>query len=158
MVLRGGGTEPLTITLADPLPVDIDAQTFTPLEIDIIAQSFSPLKVDDVSVLGKPVGTTIGNLTNSAYTSPNDIFVADLTPTGTTVGDSVIFRILWSAIDGGLLSFTLNGSDFVFFNDQNALKEDSVHLFDVIVDNGDSFNLQFEKDTTITFLRVVQLI
>ena len=199
MVLKGGASEPVTLNIPDPLPVDIDAQSFSPLvvsgavtiptpvpispvplpidlavqslspivtsitplplPIDISAQSFSPLSVTPTGSppIGNPVGETIVNETNLAVTANTDMFT-DQSPIGTSAGDSVIFRILWSADEGGKLSFTLNGTDFVFFNEQNALKEESVHLFDVVVDHGDTFNLHFEKDTTAIFLRVVQLI
>ena len=157
--------QPISVTIPTPVPV---TQTISPLPVDIcpvscdvpiINGSVSPLLVSStVAPIGTPVGETIGNLTNFAYTNPNDVFVADLTPIGTAVGDSVIFRIMWSSDQGGKLSLTLNSTDFIFFNDQNALKEDSVHIFDIVVDHADTFNLLFEKDTTIIFLRVVQLI
>jgi len=126
-------------------------------DVPIINGSVSPLDVQVNNEQGTPVGKIIASETNFAILQDTDIFTATA-PVGTSAGDAVVFRVQWSAIDGGILRYTLNDSDFVSFNDQNALKEDSSHIFDVIVEDGDLFTLQFEKDTTITFLRVIQLI
>lgn len=150
----GGAAGDVTIIAPLPLPVDICPVT---CDVPVINGSVTPLDVNVTNTTGQPVGATIVNLTNAAVTGNTNIFAA-LSPTGTSVGDSVMFRILWCAIDGGILRFTLNDSDFCAFNDQNALKEDSAHLFDVVVDHDDDFTLQFEKSTTVTFLRVIQLI
>ncbi len=168
--------QPISVTeTADPQNVAITGQ---PIQIDIFAQSFSPLLVDicpvtcDVPVIngsvtplsvklinpvGTPVGGTLVTLTNTVITANTDIFTA-FSPTGTSVGDAVMFRIQWSAIDRGVLSYTLNNSNFVFLNDGNTLAKDSSHAFDILVDDPDSFTLRFDKNTTITFLRVVQLV
>jgi len=149
-----------------PIQVDIFAQSFSPLLVDIcpvtcdvpvINGSVSPLKVNVENPVGTPIGGTLVTLTNSAITADTDIFTA-FTPTGTSTGDAVMFRIQWTAQDKGVLSYTLNNSDFVLLNDGNDLDQDTSHIFDILVDDPDLFTLRFSEDTTITFLRVVQLV
>jgi len=148
-------TQPITVTQsANPLPVDICPVN---CDVPIVNGSVSPLQVQLAFALGTPAGGTRISLTNTAITGNTNIFTA-FSPSGTVANDAVTIRVQWSAIDGGVLSYSLNDTDFVGFNDQNALKENSSHVFDVIMDHADTFVLQFEKDTTITFLRVVQII
>ncbi|KKN37566.1 hypothetical protein LCGC14_0762060 [marine sediment metagenome] len=146
--------QPIEVTWPSALPVDICPVT---CDLPVINGSVSPLQVSVANPPGTPVGKTIVNLTNTAITANTDIFVA-LSPTGTVAGDSVIFRILWSNDEGSILSMTLNNSDFVDFNDSNAVKKNSVHLFDVVVDHADSFTLRYNKTSNIIFLRVIQLV
>ena len=82
----------------------------------------------------------------------------DVSPAGTSPGDEVIFRIEWSASNVGILSATLDSTNFVVFNNGSNLRAESLHLFDMVVEHGDLWNLQFNKNTTIRFLRVLQVI
>lgn len=145
--------QPITVTWPTALPVDICPVT---CDLPVINGSVSPLLVSVANPPGTPVGKTIVNLTNTNITGSTDIFPA-VSPTGTVAGDSVMFRILWSNDEGAILSMTLNDSDFVDFNDSNAVKKNSVHLFDVVVDHDDLFTLRYDKTSTIIFLRVIQL-
>ncbi len=138
-----------------PLPVNICPVN---CDIPVINGSVSPLQVSVANPQGTPVGIIILSLTNSAITSNTDISVADLPPVGTSPGDAVIYRILWSASNAGRLSFTLDSTNFVDFNNSQLIIREAGTLFDVVVEDGDSFNLQFSANTTIRFLRVVQLI
>jgi len=117
-----------------------------------------PLPVTVVNPAGTPIGTTILSLTNSAYVANADVSGVDLTPTGTVVGDAVIFRILWSASAIGVLKITLDSTNYVELNNGANLRAESAHLFDVVVSHGDLFNLQFDKNATLRFVRVIQLI
>ncbi len=126
-------------------------------DVPVINGSISPLKVNIENPVGTPIGGTLVSLTNTAITKDTDIFTA-FTPTGTSVGDAVMFRIQWSAEDKGKLSYTLNNSDFVDLNDGTEIDKDSSHIFDVMIDDPDSFTLRFDKNTTIIFLRIVQLV
>ncbi len=144
----------LDINVPNPLPVDI-----CPVSCDVpIVNGTTPLIVSNGSPVGTPAGATILNISNTAILANTDISVTDLSPTGTSVGDSVIFRILWSSNSAGRLRFTLNGTDFVDFNNSINLKGGAASLFDIVVDHTDLFNLQFSNATTITFLRVIQVI
>jgi len=175
----------IEVKVADPLPVDICPVT-CPIDVNILNQpiavitSPSPLPVDicpvtcDVPIIngsvtplvvtfapppiGVPVGQTIFNLTDSAITANTDISGSDLSPSGTSVGNAVIFRVEWSSSSVGVLSMTLDGITFVELNNGTNLRAESIHLFDVVVDHADLFNLQFNKNTTIRFLRIVQLV
>ena len=112
--------QPITVTQSvSPLPVDICPVS---CDVPIINGSVSPLLVSVVFPTGTPIGVTRVNLTNSAYTTPNDVFPA-ISPSGTVAGTSVMMRVQWTATDGGKLSYTLNDSDFVTFNDENQLKK-----------------------------------
>ncbi len=138
-----------------PLPVNICPVN---CDVPVINGSVSPLQVSIANPQGTPVGLIILSLTNSAITSNTDIAVADLPPVGTSPGDAVIYRILWSASGTGKLSFTLDSTNFVDFNNSALILREAGSLFDVVVEDGDAFNLQFDRNTTIRFLRVVQLI
>lgn len=155
-----GSVSPLLVDICPvtcEIDVDINSVSFGNIPVDIAAQTQDPINVNVTNVQGNPIGKIIASETNTAITGNTDIFTATA-PVGTSSGDAVVFRVQWSAEDGGVLSYTLNDSDFVSFNDENALKENSSHIFDVIVEDGDLFTLQFEKSTTIIFLRVIQLV
>ena len=132
-------------------PVDICPVS---CDVPIINGSVSPLLVETPT----PIGRIILSLTNSAITANTDLSVADLPPLGTSPGDAVIYRLLWSAVATGKLSFTLDSTNFVDFNNSQLILREAGNLFDVVVEHGDAFNLQFDKNTTIRFLRVVQLL
>ena len=157
---------PLTVTWPLALPVDICPVTCdlpvvngaTTFDVNIAGQvGANPLFVQGPQI-GQPNGETILNITNSAILANTDISGTDLSPISTSAGDSVIFRILWASVGAGRLRFTLDGTNFVDFNNSVNLKGGASNMFDVVVDNADLFNLQFSNATTITFLRVVQLI
>lgn len=145
---------PVQVSIKQPLSVDICPVT---CDVPVINGSVSPLIVNIDNPVGTRVGGTLVSLTNTAITANTDIFTA-FTPTGTSVGDAVMFRIQWSAEDKGKLSYTLNNSDFVDLNDGTEIDKDSSHIFDVMIDDPDSFTLRFDKNTTIIFLRIVQLV
>lgn len=164
--------------LPNPLPVDICPVTCE-IDVDINSISFGDIPVingattfdiniagqvgaDPLNIqgpqIGQPNGLTILNITNSAILANTDISGTDLSPISTSAGDAVIFRILWASNSTGRLRFTLDSTNFVDFNNSVNLKGGASSMFDVVVDNADTFNLQFSNATTITFLRVVQLI
>lgn len=145
----------LQVNVPSPLPVDICPVT---CDLPVINGSVTPLDVSIVNPPGTPVGSTILNITDTAYVANADVSGVDLSPTGTSAGESVIFRILWSFSVVGVMSGTLDGTNFVEFNNGANLRADSVHIFDIVVDHGDSFNLKFNKSGQIRFVRVVQLL
>lgn len=168
----------IDVNLPDPLPVDICPVTCE-IDVDINSISFGDIPVingattfdiniagqvgaDPLNIqgpqIGQPNGLTILNITNSAILANTDISGTDLSPISTSAGDAVIFRILWASNSTGRLRFTLDSTNFVDFNNSVNLKGGASSMFDVVVDNADTFNLQFSNATTITFLRVVQLI
>jgi len=141
--------------LPNPLPVDICPVT---CDLPIINGSITPLSVVFTAPVGTPNGVIILSKTNSAELANTDISGVDLSPSGTSAGDAVIFRIEWASDVVGVLSATLDGTNFVEFNNGSNLRADSLHLFDMVVEDGDLWNLQFNKNTTIRFLRVIQVI
>ncbi len=146
----------IEVNVPDPLPVDICPVT---CDIPVINGSISPLLVSaGAPPVGTPNGVIILSKTNSAEIANTDISGVDLSPTGTSPGDAVIFRIEWSASNVGILSATLDSTNFVVFNNGSNLRAESLHLFDMVVEHGDLWNLQFNKNTTIRFLRVLQVI
>jgi len=153
--VTGGVANQVEIVAPLPLPVDICPVN---CDVPVINGSVSPLQVSVANPQGTPVGLIILSLTNSAITSNTDLAVADLPPVGTSPGDAVIYRILWSASGTGKLSFTLDSTNFVDFNNSALILREAGSLFDVVVEDGDAFNLQFDRNATIRFLRVVQLI
>ena len=158
--------QPITVTWPTALPVDICPVSCdlpvvngtTTFDINIAGQvGANPLFVQGPQV-GQPNGLTILNITSSAILANTDISGVDLSPTATSAGDAVIFRILWASTTAGRLRFTLDGTNFVDFNNSSNLKGGASNMFDVVVDNADLFNLQYSNATTITFLRVIQVI
>lgn len=138
------------------LPVDICPVL---CDVPIINGSVSPLLVSvGAPPVGTPNGVIILSLTNAAVLANTDISVADLSPAGTSAGDAVIFRIEWAADGVGVLSMTLDSTNFVEYNNGANLRSDSLHLFDSVVEDGDLFNLRFNKAVTIRFLRVIQVL
>ncbi len=146
------------ITVNIPTPLDVNICPVT-CDVPIINGSISPLLVSvGAPPVGTPNGVIILSKTNSVETANTDISGVDLSPSGTSPGDAVIFRIEWSASVVGVLTMTLDSTTFVEFNNGANLRADSLHLFDVVVEDGDLFNLQFNKNTTIRFLRVIQVL
>ncbi len=142
--------------LPNPLPVDICPVT---CDVPIINGSITPLQVAFAPPpVGTPNGVIILSATNSAVLANTDISGVDLSPSGTVAGDAVIFRIEWSADAVGILTATLDSTNFVDFNNGSNLRADSLHLFDMVVEHGDLFNLRFNRATTIRFLRVIQVL
>ena len=127
-------------------------------DLPIINGSISPLLVSVSNPPGTPVGRSILSQTNSAVTANTDISGVDLPPLGTVAGDAVMYRVSWSAVATGKLSYTLDSTNFVFFNNSALIMREAGNLFDVVVEDGDAFNLRFDKNTTIRFLRVIQLV
>ena len=146
------------IDLIIPSPLDVNICPVT-CDVPIINGSISPLLVSvGAPPVGTPNGVIILSKTNSVETANTDISGVDLSPAGTSAGEAVIFRIEWSASVVGVLTMTLDSTTFVEFNNGANLRADSLHLFDVVVEDGDLFNLQFNKNTTIRFLRVIQVL
>jgi hypothetical protein len=152
-------TQPISVDvvsfLPNPLPVDICPVT---CDLPVINGSVTPLIVSFTPPVGTPNGVIILSKTNSAELANTDISGVDLSPSGTSPGDAVIFRIEWSASVVGVLSATLDSTNFVVFNNGSNLRAESLHLFDMVVEHGDLWNLQFNKPTTVRFLRVIQVI
>jgi len=146
----------IEVVIPTPLPVDICPVT---CDVPIINGSVTPLAVSfGVPPVGTPNGVIILSKTNTAELADTDISGVDLSPVGTSPGDAVIFRIEWSADGVGVLSATLDSTNFVVFNNGSNLRGESLHLFDMVVEHGDLWNLQFSKNVTIRFLRVIQVI
>jgi len=148
--------QPIQVTWPTPLPVDI-----CPISCDVpvINGSVSPLQVAFAPPpVGTPNGVIILSKTGTAELANTDISGVDLSPSGTSPGDAVIFRIEWSADQVGVLSATLDSTNFVEFNNGANLRANSIHLFDMVVEHGDLFNLRFNKATNIVFLRVLQVL
>lgn len=144
------------ITSPSPLPVDICPVT---CDVPVINGSISPLQVAFTPPpVGTPNGVIILSETGTAILANTDISGVDLSPSGTSAGDGVIFRIEWAADQVGVLSMTLDGTNFVEFNNGANLRANSIHLFDVLVADGDLFNLRFNKNANIIFLRVIQVV
>ncbi|MCK5600942.1 hypothetical protein KAR91_03675, partial [Candidatus Pacearchaeota archaeon] len=120
--------QPITVTWPSALPVDICPVT---CDVPIVNGSVTPLDVTiaDGPPVGTPVGVTIANETNLVILANTDILGADLTPSGTVAGDSVIFRIEFAALNPGRLSVTLNSTDFVDLNNAVNLKGGAMNLF-----------------------------
>jgi hypothetical protein len=147
--------QPVTVTWPTALPVDICPVT---CDLPVINGSVSPLQVSVANPQGTPVGKIILSLTNSAITANTDISGVDLPPVGTVAGDAVIYRVSWSADSSGKLSYTLDSINFVDFNNSALIMKEAGNLFDTVVEDGDAFNLRFDKNATVRFLRVVQLL
>lgn len=143
-------------TVAGGIASQVDICPVT-CDVPIINGSVTPLQVTVANPQGTPVGTIILSLTNSVYASNTDLSGVDLPPTGTSPGDAVIYRIQWSSSATGRLRFTLDGTNFVDFNNSVNLKSEASSIFDVVVEDGDLFNLQHSNGGTIRFLRVIQL-
>lgn len=147
--------QPIEVTWPSALPVDICPVS---CDLPIINGSISPLLVSVANPPGTPIGKSILSETNFAITANTDISGVDLPPIGTVAGDAVMYRISWSAIATGKLSYTLDSTNFVDFNNSALIMREAGNLFDVVVEHADAFNLRFDKNTTIRFLRVIQLV
>jgi len=94
---------------------------------------------------------------NVSATADADILSRDLTPTNTPC----LFRIMICLDTAGVFSAMITKDDSeqkLKFNEANNLVADAVYMFDLLVHDGDSVNLQHSADATLSVLRVQEIV
>lgn len=106
--------------------------------------------------LFKTVEEIMAERLNFAYLAVDKIFASDLTPTGLIAGEQVPLSVYFASDTGGILSYTIDGTNFIALNNNVALKADTSYVFAVFVGESDTFNLKYSVDSTLTLARVGQ--
>lgn len=97
-----------------------------------------------------------GSIFKKAVNAYTDIFDSNLSPSYSVS----LFRIYCSFSGRPTTLFIVrwvNTSNVIeYLNARNPLKPDSAYIFDVVVESGQSINLQCESDTEINYLIVIE--
>jgi hypothetical protein len=131
-----------TETTPDYYPLALDAQ--------------HRLYVTDDQVLAKVTPIPKGSVFNASVSANTNIFSSDLAPTNSPTA----FRIYACFNASGVLSVkrTKAGTTVTEqMNAGNALNANAAYTFDVIVESGESINLQYSVAATALVLKVVEV-
>jgi len=101
-----------------------------------------------------------GSILNQSITANTNIFSTDLTPSLATTSNPVYFRIFACFNTSGVLSVVkTKGTTTVTMqlNGGTALNANALYAFDIIVEYGESVNLQYSVDATMLELKVLEI-
>jgi len=101
-----------------------------------------------------------GSLFNQPVTANTNIFSSDLTPSLATTSNPVYFRIFACFNASGVLSVVkTKGTTTVTMqlNGGNALTANALYAFDIVVEAGESVNLQYSVNATALELKVEEI-
>jgi len=101
-----------------------------------------------------------GSIFSQAVTANTNIFSSDLTPSLATTTNPSYFRIFACFNASGVLSVVkTKGATTVTMqlNSGNALSANCLYAFDVVVESGESVNLQYSVDATVLELKVEEI-
>jgi hypothetical protein len=101
-----------------------------------------------------------GSIFNQSVTANTNIFSSNLTPSLATTNNPSYFRIFACFNSSGVLSVVkTKGSTTVIMqlNSGNALNANCLYAFDIIVESGESVNLQYSVNATALELKVVEI-
>ena len=93
---------------------------------------------------------------NFAYLKTNKVFASDTSITNLNPNQQVPVSIYFSADAVGILSYTIDGTNFVALNNGGNLNANVAYVFTVFLGNGDTFNLKFSEDATLNWARIGQ--
>jgi len=96
----------------------------------------------------------IGSIDGTSKATGVECFATDLSPVGTG-----IFRIMVSGSLAHVLEVTFDGgTNWTKLNSGGTLTADNVHIFDVMINSGDTFNIRQSTGTVVfDILRVYQV-
>jgi hypothetical protein len=97
-----------------------------------------------------------GSVFNASVSAGTNIFASDLSPTNSPT----VFRIYATFNASGVLSVvrTKAGTSVTEqLNSGNALNANAAYIFDIIVESGESINLQYSVAATALVLKVVEI-
>jgi len=106
--------------------------------------------------LGREAAEAKGSVFNTGVTANTNIFDSDLSPTYTPC----IFRIYCCFNASGVLTVRRTKAEVTVSQQLNAgatLVANAGYLFDIIVDSGETINLQYSVNATCLKLSVVEL-
>jgi hypothetical protein len=101
-----------------------------------------------------------GSIFNQSITANTNIFSSDLTPSLATTSNPVYFRIFACFNASGVLSVVkTKGATTVTMqlNSGTALNANALYAFDIIVESGESVNLQYSVNATALELKVEEI-
>jgi hypothetical protein len=101
-----------------------------------------------------------GSVFNQSVTANTNIFSSNLTPSFATTSNPSYFRILACFNAGGVLSVVkTKGTTTVTMqlNAGNDLVANALYAFDIVVESGESVNLQYSVNATALELKVVEI-
>lgn len=93
---------------------------------------------------------------NFAYLSANKVFASDISITNLSASQQVPISIYFSADTVGILSYTIDGTNFVALNNGGSLNANVAYVFTVFLSNSDTFNLKFSEDALLNWARIGQ--
>jgi hypothetical protein len=97
-----------------------------------------------------------GSVFNASVSANTNIFASDLSPTNSPT----VFRIYATFNVSGVLSVirTKAGNSVTEqLNSGNALNANAAYIFDIIVESGESINLQYSVNATALVLKVIEI-
>jgi len=106
--------------------------------------------------LGRESSQSKGSVFNTSITANANIFSSDLSPTYTPC----IFRIYCCFDASGVLTVRRTKNGVIVseqLNSGSALVANAAYLFDIIVDEGESVNLQYSVNATCLKLSVIEI-
>ncbi len=106
--------------------------------------------------LFKTVEEILGERLNFAYTGNDKVFASDITPKGLIDGEQVPLSVYFASDVAGILSYTIDGTNFIALNNNVALQPNTSYVFAVFVANADTFNLKYTVTSTLVLARVGQ--
>jgi hypothetical protein len=115
------------------------------------------IKLDDcIETLGKLIPIAKGSVFNTAVVANTDIFAADLTPTNTPC----TFRIYACFVGAGVLTVRRTSDGVTVSEQLNSganLTANASFIFDILVNENESVNLQYSVGTTALKLSVIEI-
>jgi hypothetical protein len=164
--LASVGTDKLRVSPVDPFPlspINLTQVSGTVLTARDWSSDFSKLQNLDIALSAlrdffRPL--IKGSVFNQAVTANTNIFSSDLTPSLANTTNPSYFRIFACFDASGVLSVVkTKGTTTVTMqlNGGNALNANCLYVFDIIVESGESINLQYSVNATALELKVGEI-
>ncbi len=93
---------------------------------------------------------------NFAYLAVNKIFASDIQLIELEALEQVPLSVYFASDTTGVLSYTLDGTNFIALNSNLPLQPNTSYVFAVFVSNADMFNLKYSVDSTLVVARIGQ--
>lgn len=155
--IRPGGTKEFlnVYELRLRSPTVGNAYTVTEYYTEELCCPTSGITIIPVSV-AQLVPAEKGVIHNTAVLANADFFVAALSPTTTPCA----FKIMVAMSAVGVLNATITrgaNTQTIHLNNNVNLVADSMYTFEVLLHNGDTFNLQYSQNATIQVCRIQEI-
>jgi len=123
---------------------------------DLLIDSKHRLYVTDDQLLARLTPVVKASIFNTSVSANTNIFSNNLTPTNSPT----VFRIYATFSAAGTLTVKRTKSATTIsetLNGGNALSANAAYIFDIIVESGETINLQYSVAATALVLKVIEL-